>query len=114
MNVPRKTLGALVGVVCCGAIAGTAYSAAHVRAAPKPIVLGLNNMFTGQGAPFGAQYYAGAKVAVQEINDAGGINGRKVKLVVADSKTDPVQGTQAALKLVNSNKVDALLCNCFT
>jgi branched-chain amino acid transport system substrate-binding protein len=99
--------------VCCAAV-GAAYAVAGVSASSKEIVLGLNNMSTGQGALFGAQYLVGAQVAVDDINKAGGINGRKVKLIVRDSKTDPVQGVQTSLQLLNSDHVDALLCNCFT
>ena len=54
---------------------------------------------TGQYASFGAQMKAGAEQAVADINAAGGVNGKKLKLIVEDDACDPKQAVAAAGKL---------------
>ena len=54
---------------------------------------------TGQYASFGAQMKAGAEQAVADINAAGGVNGKKIKLLVEDDACDPKQAVAAAGKL---------------
>ena len=54
---------------------------------------------TGQYASFGAQMRAGAEQAVADINAAGGVNGKKLKLIVEDDACDPKQAVAAAGKL---------------
>ena len=48
----------------------------------------------------------GVELAVQEINAAGGIGGRKLQLVVADTQTDPTVGVGEIKRLVQQEKVD--------
>jgi len=57
---------------------------------------------TGQYASFGAQMRAGAEQAVADINAAGGVNGKQLKLIVEDDACDPKQAVAAAGKLVAS------------
>lgn len=57
---------------------------------------------TGQYASFGAQMKAGAEQAVADINAAGGVNGKKLKLIVEDDACDPKQAVAAAGKLASS------------
>lgn len=54
---------------------------------------------TGQYASFGAQMRAGAEQAVEDINAAGGVNGKMLKLIVEDDACDPKQAVAAAGKL---------------
>jgi branched-chain amino acid transport system substrate-binding protein len=54
---------------------------------------------TGQYASFGAQLKAGAEMAVADINAKGGVNGKKLKLIVEDDACDPKQAVAAAGKL---------------
>lgn len=112
----RRSVRAIAGVLCVAGLVGLILVVSGVAssASSKPIVLGVSNMNTGAGAIFGAQYEAGVQAALKQINSSGGINGRQVKLVEQDNKTDPVQAVQVAQKLVQANHVDALLCDCFT
>lgn len=80
----------------------------------EPLRLGVLAGLTGGSNTIGVPYVNGAKLAASEINAEGGIDGRPVELVVADNETQPVAGVQAALKLVNSDNVKALLCSCFS
>ncbi len=60
---------------------------------------------TGEYAPFGAQMKAGAEQAVADLNAAGGVMGKKVKLVVGDDACDPKQAVAAANKAVSDKAV---------
>ena len=46
---------------------------------------------------------------VEQVNEAGGINGRPIQLVVEDEKSQPAEAVAAVNKLTNQNKVDALV-----
>ncbi len=69
------------------------------------IVLGSIQDLSGPIAGFGKQVRQGMLLRVDEINEQGGINGRKVKLIVEDSKYDPRNAVLAAQKLVNQDKI---------
>jgi branched-chain amino acid transport system substrate-binding protein len=69
------------------------------------ITLGSIQDLSGPLAGFGKQARLGMMLAVDEINEQGGINGRKVKLIVEDSGYDPKKAVLAAQKLVNQDKI---------
>ncbi len=73
------------------------------------IVLGSIQDLSGPIAGFGKQARLGMLLAVDEINEQGGINGRKVKLLVEDSAYDPKKANLAAQKLVNQDKIFMML-----
>jgi branched-chain amino acid transport system substrate-binding protein len=60
-------------------------------------------------AGFGKQSRLGMMLRVDEINEQGGINGRKLKLLVEDSAYDPKKAVLAAQKLVNQDKIFAMV-----
>src|SRR5690349_7216667 len=69
------------------------------------IVIGSIQDLSGPIAAFGKQARLGMMLRVDEINEQGGINGRKLKLAVEDSAYDPKKAVLAAQKLVNQDKV---------
>ena len=69
------------------------------------IVLGSIQDLSGPLAGFGKQVRNGMLLRVDEINEQGGINGRKVKVIVEDSGYDPKKAVLAAQKLVNQDKI---------
>jgi branched-chain amino acid transport system substrate-binding protein len=69
------------------------------------IILGSIEDLSGPIAGFGKQARNGMMLRVDEINEQGGINGRKVKLIVEDSAYDPKKAVLAAQKLVNQDKI---------
>lgn len=72
------------------------------------IKIGLSAPLTGEAASWGENALAGAELAVEEINKAGGINGRQIKLMAEDDKCDPTAGANAFNKLVNIDEVTAI------
>lgn len=65
-----------------------------------PIVLGMAVPMSGSSAAFGPYMRNGAQLAIDEINDAGGVLGRKLTLQVEDDACDPKTAVAAANKLV--------------
>ena len=69
------------------------------------IVVGSIQDLSGPIAGFGKQVRNGMLLRVDEINEQGGINGRKLRLIVEDSAYDPKKAVLAAQKLVNQDKI---------
>ncbi len=76
------------------------------------IVIGSIQDLSGPIAAFGKQVRFGMQLRVDELNEqSGGIHGRKVKLLIEDSQYDPKKAVLAAQKLVNQDKIFAMLAH---
>lgn len=73
------------------------------------IKVGVYGDLTGQTASFGQSTKNGIQLAVDEINAAGGVNGKKFELVVEDDQGKPEQAKTVISKLINQDKVIAVL-----
>ncbi|HWI48889.1 MAG TPA: ABC transporter substrate-binding protein [Rummeliibacillus sp.] len=73
----------------------------------KEIKVGLNLELSGAVASYGSGISKGAKLAIDEINKAGGIDGKKIVPVEIDNKSDAAEATSAAIKLATQEKVVA-------
>jgi branched-chain amino acid transport system substrate-binding protein len=73
------------------------------------IKIGAVLPMTGAAAGYGKWMQRGIDLAVEDINKAGGINGRKVQVVTEDSKSDNTAGVTAATKLIDVDKVPAIM-----
>ena len=62
---------------------------------------------SGAGAPGGKTALVGLQMAVDRINENGGINGRPVEIVVADDKSKPDVGRRKTEKMLEEDKIDA-------
>jgi branched-chain amino acid transport system substrate-binding protein len=83
---------------------------AIVRAQGAPIKLATLTPLTGAGGPYGPVMAKVAKAVVDEVNAAGGLlGGRKVELVQEDDQTSPEAGVRAAHKLIDVDKVSAIM-----
>ncbi|MCC7101560.1 MAG: ABC transporter substrate-binding protein [Fimbriimonadaceae bacterium] len=71
----------------------------------ETIKLGLVASLNGELKPWGDDSKLGAELAVDEINKAGGINGKKIELLVEDSNSKPEQGKTAADRLISKGVV---------
>ena len=79
------------------------------QAAEEPIVIGFITALTGSTSLWGNQEANGAKMRVDEINAAGGVLGRPLKLIVYDHKGTPQEGVLAYRRLVDEDKAVAVL-----
>ena len=75
--------------------------------AEGPIKIGEVNSYKAQPA-FLEPYKKGMELAVQEINAAGGLNGRTLELITRDDNASPGDAVRAAEELVSREKVDVL------
>jgi branched-chain amino acid transport system substrate-binding protein len=82
-----------------------ARSVAQDRGASGPIRIAVVGPMTGPLAALGAQFRAGAEQAVSDINEAGGVLGRKVALEIADDACDPRQAVSVANQLAGRGTV---------
>ena len=104
-------IAAAVALAACGKKEEPAKKEAPKAAAPAPAVVKIGHVapLTGGIAHLGKDNENGARMAVDEINAAGGVDagGTKVKLelVAEDDKADPKEGTLAAQKLVDAGVV---------
>lgn len=76
--------------------------------AAEPIRIGHVNTFSGPLASLGEQGRWGLAVAVNRINQAGGINGRKVEVIERDDAFKPAQAVRESEELILRGKIDAL------
>lgn len=74
-----------------------------------PVKVGVLSPLSGAWTVYGRAHKRGFELAMQEINNNGGINGRDVELVVEDTKTDPKTVTEKAQKVIRQNNVDIVV-----
>lgn len=87
---------------------GAAAAPASQPARNDDIVLGVIAERTGAGATYGLGIMQGAEMAVRDINAAGGIAGRRVRLMIADGGSQPARSAIAMRRLVTA-QVDAIV-----
>ena len=98
MKVFRKLVLAVAATTLVGGVA---------QAQQKPIRIGEINSYKAQPA-FLDPYKKAMDLAVEEVNAAGGINGRKLELVIRDDGGNPGDAVRVAEELVSREKVDLL------
>ncbi|MBC2884680.1 substrate-binding protein [Ochrobactrum sp. CM-21-5] len=104
LNLTRRTF--LGGVATAAAALSMP---AIARASGDPFKVGLLLPFSGGLELFGQQGLQGTKMAIDEINAAGGVLGRQIELVQADDKTDPRTAVERATQLIRRDKVNAII-----
>lgn len=103
---------AMLGTMtACGSDSKTASGDAEASTTQSgdTIKVGIIDDATGNNASMGVQKIAAYKLAAQEINDAGGINGKQVQLLVCDGQSDNTVYQQMANKLCQDDKVDVVM-----
>jgi branched-chain amino acid transport system substrate-binding protein len=95
-------LGAALSAACLlGASSGALAQASYK--------IGLAGPMTGGAASYGEEMRRGAQQAADDINAAGGINGKKVELVFGDDACEPKQAVTVASRLIEKDKVNAVV-----
>ena len=74
--------------------------------AAKPYKVGSEQPLSGAGAAGGKTAVVGLQMAVDRINNNGGINGRPVELVIADDESSPAVARQKTEKMVQEDNID--------
>jgi len=77
-------------------------------AANEPIRVGYLPALTGPSSSTGIGINRGIQLAVQEINAAGGINGRQLELITRDTQSEPTKAVNGAAELTHGEKVSVV------
>lgn len=75
------------------------------------LVIGSHQDLSGPIAGWGIQVKMGLEMRAREINEAGGIHGRKIRLVIEDNAYDPKKAIMVTNKMINQDKVFAFIGN---
>ncbi|HEX7629034.1 MAG TPA: ABC transporter substrate-binding protein, partial [Candidatus Methylomirabilis sp.] len=86
---------------------GAPFALANAQA--KPIKIGQIIPITGEAAESGRYQKQGADIAVDQINAAGGINGRKIQIVLEDDQTTNPGGVAALQKLLEDKEIPVIV-----
>ncbi len=100
-TAPVAALGLAAALAGCGAPGGQASSAAK----SGPIKAAIINPQSGQVSSLGAWELKGVQLAINEANQAGGIDGRKIEVSVYDDQGDPTVATNLARKAVGDGSI---------
>jgi branched-chain amino acid transport system substrate-binding protein len=99
---------------CKTIIFALAIGAVTVAPVSAEIKIGFNVPLTGFAAADGKSALEGAKLAIGKANDAGGINGEKLELVVYDDQASPKEAVPVATKLIEKDKVIAAVSGSYS
>lgn len=97
-----------VGFLACAALLVMAF-AGMATAADDVIKVGYLAAITGDWAAYGQTEANAAQLAVEEINAKGGVLGKKLELVISDFRTRPEDAVNAVRRLVQEDKVVAII-----
>ncbi len=102
-------IAVLVLIVGFG-LSGPAFSG-DVGVTDDEIVIGSHQDLSGPIAGWGMQVKLGLEMRAREINEAGGIHGRKIRMVIEDSGYDPKKAIMVTNKMISRDKVFAFIGN---
>ena len=103
----KKTLG-IAFLIAALALAGVALAQTR-GVTPTEIVLGMHTDLSGPAATYGVSSSNAVKMRFDEVNDKGGIHGRKIKLIVEDTQYQVPRAVQAGAKLINRDRIFAMV-----
>jgi len=106
----KKLTGVLASLLVAASVMAGCSSSSAGGSADKggDIKIGANLELSGNVASYGQSIKEGIDLALEEINKEG-IDGKKLKLVSVDNKSDATEATNGALKLISQDKVSAII-----
>lgn len=104
-----KFKAGIIALAFAGVTAGGAAYAQTQGVSKNELVIGSMQDLSGPIVAFSKQLVNGMNMRVDEINSSGGINGRKLKLVVEDHGYDPKKAVLATQKLVQKDRIFAMI-----
>jgi branched-chain amino acid transport system substrate-binding protein len=110
MSKSFKALGLAVGALALSHLPAVAQTkVTNEGISPTEIVIGTHQDLSGPIKVWGIPVSNGMKMAVEEINAGGGINGRKLRMILEDSSYDPKKAVLATQKMIEHDKVFAMV-----
>ena len=99
--------------LACAVLGATLLSSVFAGCGSKEsgdtIKVGANFELTGNVANYGNATIEGLQLAIDEANEAGGINGKKIELVSVDDKSEAAESINAATKLISDDDVKVIV-----
>jgi branched-chain amino acid transport system substrate-binding protein len=106
----KRTLSAVGAGLTAVALATGVLAQTENRGVSKnEIVLGMHTDLSGPAATYGVSSSNAVKMRFDEVNDKGGIHGRKIRLIVEDTQYQVPRAVQAGTKLINRDKIFAMV-----
>ena len=102
-------LASVALLAACGEVKSGASNAAGNSVEEKTIKIGFNFEESGSLAAYGTAEQKGAQLAVDEINAAGGIDGKQIEVVDKDNKSETAEAASVTTNLVTQSKVSAVV-----
>ena len=110
MSKSFRALGLAVGALALTHLPAMPRPRLPMKASrPTEIVIGTHQDLSGPIKVWGVPVSNGMKMAVEEINAAGGINGRKLRMILEDNGYDPKKAVLASQKMVERDKIFAMV-----
>jgi ABC-type branched-subunit amino acid transport system substrate-binding protein len=110
MSKSLKALGLAVGALALSHWPASAQTkVTNEGISPTEIVIGTHQDLSGPIKFWGVPVSNGMKMAVEEVNAAGGINGRKLKMILEDNGYDPKKAVLATQKMIERDKIFAMV-----
>ncbi|GAB2023435.1 ABC transporter substrate-binding protein [Pseudolactococcus yaeyamensis] len=100
---------AALTLTACGAAPGGSSASSKGTTIGKTFKLGYDLELSGATAAYGNAGKDGADLAVDEINKAGGINGKQITVVSKDNKSDNAEAATVVSNLINNDKVNTVI-----
>ena len=106
----KRTIGSIVlSALLAGAVAGCAAGGGGTQGGSESIRIGLAAPISGTQAQYGESFKNGAQLAAAQINEAGGIDGKKVEIIIHDDKGDSNEAVNVANKLASDRSILAVV-----
>src|ERR1700757_1477379 len=110
MSKSFRALGLAVGALALSHLPALAQTkVTNEGISPTEIVIGTHQDLSGPIKVWGVPVSNGMKMAVGEINASGGINGRKLRMILEDNGYDPKKAVLASQKMVERDKIFAMI-----
>ncbi len=99
---------------CPGSLSAQKRAPAPTQKEKEPYRIGVTNSITGYAAALGTSSRNGITMAIDEINKRGGVEGHKLEAVSYDNKSDDSTALLTTRKLIEKDKVDALIVSAYS
>jgi branched-chain amino acid transport system substrate-binding protein len=105
----RTLLAVSAGLTAVALAAGVLAQTENRGVTKTEIVLGTHTDLSGPAATYGVSSSNAVKMRFDEVNEKGGIHGRKIRFIVEDSQYQVPRAVQAGTKLINRDKIFAMV-----
>ena len=100
-----KVVVVIIALISSGCVQKQEGLGSSAGVTDSTITLGSSNALTGHASFLGSQYNRGSMAFFKEINESGGVFGRKIRVISYDDQYDPPQTVANTAKLINEDNV---------